>query len=116
MTDSDERPGGEWFESCDSGRELMRAIIDTHDRLERLGAKPGAEHWTTNDTKFGEIRGQIVERWAGQTGKELHLFPYRDDFVRRGWITYRKLSPDAKAAVRAWGGIGVGAAPLFSGS
>lgn len=89
---------GEWVTTASTGRALMRAIIE----VQAVTHEPGAEHWTTNEAKFNILRSQVIRHWAAATGTAAHLFPWRDDFIKRGWIKYRKDTYNGKPETREW--------------
>ena len=116
MSDN-KRPRGKWFAIADSAPALMRAIIDTHERVELDDGEAGAEHWVGNDVKFAEIRAEIVRRWAALAEAEEYQFPFHDNYVREGWVDYRKSAGAGRERIRLHCGLGVGAAgPMFPGS
>jgi hypothetical protein len=86
--------------------ELMRAVVETFDQFTKANQKPSAEASLINDVKFQGLRDLVVARWAANTKLDTKQFPFRDDFIKWAWITYRKSSSEKDLkALRAWVGV-----------
>lgn len=95
-------PGGSWFQTQETGRQLMQAVMEIYDAQDSDGHKPAAEHWTLDDEYFAENLAAIKQRWGELTGLDSRGMPFTVSFVRLAWITYRKMTDESKKKIREW--------------
>jgi hypothetical protein len=93
------RPAGKWFSYACTDRQLMLAVAKVFGRMNAAGEQPAAERWTSNKSYFRVLKKRVHEEWSRICGLDHCLFPYRADFVRWAWMTFRK---DSSGEVGKW--------------
>jgi len=80
---------------------LLAAVVDTFDKMDAEGKKPGMERWH-NDTRWHrpQMCDLVVERWCEITGRDTHDFPFDANFITQIWVSFRKESETNKDAIR----------------
>jgi hypothetical protein len=100
-----EPPDCELVASLGTAQELMASVIDAWDKLDEAGLKPASEKYAILEEDRATVIRNVKASWIVKADLGHLHFPWRDDTIILAWVTYRKSSPPARAAFRAWAGV-----------